>query len=158
MNVNSLLDKAKISCSASTDAELAKALGVSKQALSGWRNGVRMPDTVTCATLAGLTGEPLAKVLGIVGEARAISREEKTVWRKLAASAVALFMVLVTTALPGIGTGEAQAQPRAQESASQADQVDIMRTAANVIGDVWRWLRWRFGRKPSGPETFEAYA
>ena len=49
------------------------------------------------ATLAGLTGEPLAKVLGIVGEARAISREEKAVWRKLAATAVLLAVGMLGT-------------------------------------------------------------
>lgn len=98
MDINFLLDKAKEVRSLSTDAELAKAMGVSKQAMSGWRNGARLPDPVASATLAGLTGEPLAKVLGIVGEARAISREEKSVWRKLAASAAVV--VLLVSAMP----------------------------------------------------------
>lgn len=85
--IDQLLDQAKKARGIDTDSDLAKALGVTKAAVSGWRHGTRQPDTVTCATLAGLTGEPLARVLGIVGEARAISREEKAVWRKLAATA-----------------------------------------------------------------------
>lgn len=100
MDVNKLLDKAKIVRSISTDADLAKALGVSKQALSGWRNGARLPDAVACAALAGLSGEPLARVLGIVGEARAISREEKAVWHKLAASVAAVILLAVAIPLP----------------------------------------------------------
>lgn len=45
---------------------------------------------MVCATIAGLSGAPLARVLGIVGEVRAISRGGKAVWRKLAASALAV--------------------------------------------------------------------
>lgn len=54
---------------------------------------------MVCATIAGLSGTPLARVLRIVGEARAISREEKALWRKLAATAMALCLA-VGFALP----------------------------------------------------------
>lgn len=100
MDTNKLLDKAKEVCGVRTDGELAGKLGVSKQAMSGYRSGSRLPDPVVCATLAGLTGIPLAHVLGWVGEARAISREEKAVWRKLAATAVMALCAIATT-LPG---------------------------------------------------------
>lgn len=98
MDINELLDKVKEVCGARTDGDLAKRLGVSKQALSSYRNGHRLPDPVQCATIAGLSGLPLAQVLGIVGEARAISRDEKAVWRQLAASAALLLLVI----LPGL--------------------------------------------------------
>ncbi|HBK46571.1 MAG TPA: hypothetical protein DDZ67_09095 [Xanthomonadaceae bacterium] len=62
--------------------------------MSSYRKGVRLPDPVVCATIAGLSGIPLAKVLGIVGEARAVSREEKAVWRKLAATALGMLCVI----------------------------------------------------------------
>lgn len=88
MNIADLLDAAKTRNEIASDNQLAKALGVSRQAVSSWRTGLKAPDPVACATLAGLTGEPLAKVLGIAGEARALSREEKAVWRKLAATAL----------------------------------------------------------------------
>ncbi len=94
MDVQELLDTAKTSQGLTTDKALAAALGVTKQAVSNWRKAVSLPDPVTCATLAGLTGIPLARVLGIVGEARAISREEKAVWRKLAASVGVFLMAL----------------------------------------------------------------
>lgn len=101
MDVNKLLDRCKEVCGARTDGELAKRLGVSKQALSSYRNGHRLPDPVQCATIAGLSGMPLAQVLGIVGEARAISSDEKAVWRRLAASAalVLIFALPSLTAL-----------------------------------------------------------
>lgn len=98
MDVQQLLDAAKKAQGLTTDKGLADALGITKQAVSNWRKGVSLPDTVTCATLAGLTGIPLARVLGIVGEARAISREEKAVWRKLAAS-VGIFLIALSLSI-----------------------------------------------------------
>ncbi|HDS1362183.1 TPA: helix-turn-helix domain-containing protein [Stenotrophomonas maltophilia] len=99
MDVNSLLDQAKEACGVSYDKDLAPRLGVRPSAISNYRKGVSHPDAVVCATLAGLTGVPLARVLGVIGEARAISREEKAVWRKLAATAMALCLA-VGFALP----------------------------------------------------------
>lgn len=120
MNVNLLLDKCIEVCGVNTDSELAAKLRVSKQAVSGWRHGRRLPDAVTCATIAGLTGEPLARVIGVVEEARAISREEKAVWRKLAATATLLLLAVVPSLNP------AAAYPVAQ--AEQAPGLCIMRS------------------------------
>lgn len=92
--VDGLLDAAKKAVNASNDTELAKALGIRPAAVSNYRRGVSLPNAVVCATLAGLTGEPLAKVLGIVGEARAISSDEKAVWRKLAATAMGVLLFI----------------------------------------------------------------
>ncbi|MBV2210289.1 MAG: helix-turn-helix domain-containing protein [Thermomonas sp.] len=83
--LNKLLDKIKETRSLASDNALAESLGVKRQTVSNWRKERTLPDAVQCATIAGLTGEPLARVLGIVGEARAISKEEKKVWRRLAA-------------------------------------------------------------------------
>lgn len=94
MDINILLDKAKKMCGVTTDKDLSTRLGVTPSAVTNYRKGRALPDAVTCATLAGLTGEPLAKVLGVVGEARAISREEKAVWRKLAATAAMVLCVI----------------------------------------------------------------
>ncbi|WP_425532988.1 DUF3693 domain-containing protein [Stenotrophomonas rhizophila] len=100
MDINVLLDKAKEECGVQMEKDLAKRLGVSPQAVSNYRKGRALPDPVVAATLAGLTGIPLARVLGIVGEARAISREEKAVWRKLAASAMVLAISVGMSATP----------------------------------------------------------
>jgi transcriptional regulator with XRE-family HTH domain len=97
--IDGLLDTAKEAVKASNDTELAKALGIRPAAVSNYRRGVSLPNAVVCATLAGLTGEPLAKVIGIVGEARAISSDEKAVWRKLAATVMGL-MLFIGAALP----------------------------------------------------------
>ncbi|WP_372165789.1 DUF3693 domain-containing protein [Xanthomonas euvesicatoria] len=97
--IDALLDAAMKAVHAKNDTELAKALGIKPAAVSNYRRGVSLPNAVVCATLAGLTGEPLAKVLGVVGEARAISSDEKAVWRRLAATAMTLVLG-VSLALP----------------------------------------------------------
>jgi transcriptional regulator with XRE-family HTH domain len=104
--IDNLLDKCRENGSVASDNALAKKLGVSRQSVSSWRHGVRLPDTVTCARIAQLANEPLARVLGIVGEARAINREEKQVWRSLAQSVAAGFAVI---ALLAVMTPDAQA-------------------------------------------------
>ncbi|MEV5119899.1 DUF3693 domain-containing protein [Stenotrophomonas indicatrix] len=98
--VTDLIDAARKALNVNSDAEFARQLGVSRGTIANWKSGYSLPDTVMCATLAGLTGLPLARVLGIVGEARAVSREEKAVWRKLAATAMVLCLA-VGIALPG---------------------------------------------------------
>ncbi len=102
--VNSLLDKAKEMRSIPTDMALADALHVGRAAVSGWRHGSRHPDAIACARIAELADEPLSRVLGLVGEARAISAEEKRVWRRLATAASIAAIALTLAALPSIGS------------------------------------------------------
>ena len=125
--LNKLLDRIKETRSLPSDNALAKVLGVTRGSVSNWRHGKNYPDTVQCAAIAGFTGEPLARVLGIVGEARAISREEKAVWHKLAASAAALFVVLGATTLPGVGARDAQAGEQSASGHEKAAGLYIMR-------------------------------
>lgn len=142
--VDWLLDAAMKATNARNDTELAAQLGIKPAAVSNYRRGVSLPNTVVCATLAGLTGEPLAKVLGIVGEARAISREEKAVWRKLAATA-ALLAVMVFPALP-----------RAAQAADDGFQTPHTRHYAKWLMRVLRW--WLASKLPVRHSTgsFEA--
>lgn len=92
--VADVIDAARKALGVTSDAAFARELGVSRGTIANWKSGYSLPDTVMCATLAGLTGMPLAQVLGIVGEARAISREEKAVWRKLAATAAVVLLAM----------------------------------------------------------------
>lgn len=121
MEIAEIIERAKKGAGIDSDMQLSKHLGLSKSAVANWRAGTSYPNTVSCERLAGLTGIPLARVLGIVGEARAISREEKQVWRKLAASAAAAFLLVGATLLPPT---HANASPSASKS---AQGVGIMR-------------------------------
>lgn len=114
--INDLLDAIKQRRSLETDSALASALGVKRQTVNNWRQGRNTPDAVACATIAGLSGEPLTLVIGIAGEQRAVSAEEKKVWRRLAASAMTLLCAIGMT-YPAIGkatTHGFEAQPISQ--------------------------------------------
>lgn len=134
MNIGGILDQAKLARSLETDMALAEALGVNRSTVSSWRHGTRLPDPVQCATLAGLTGIPLAQVLGIVGEARAISREEKAVWRKLAASAAMLLLVVGAMPLPGRATQAPHSVDLAPYRAGSEPGIGIMRNYPAIRG------------------------
>ena len=149
-SVDWLLDAAMATTGAKNDTELAGHLGIKPAAVSNYRRGVSLPNAVVCATLAGLTGEPLVKVIGIVGEARAISREEKAVWRKLAGSvAILLCAIGLSGALPG--------KAHAYSVSMSADNPGIgaMPIMSKADWGWWawllrQWLAWRLrGSKPT---------
>lgn len=125
--IGELLDRAKRAARLETDSQLADAIGVGKAAVSGWRHGARLPDEVACAKLADLTGEPLARVIGQVGEARAISREAKAVWRRLASAAACLVV------------GVALYAPAPSYAAT---------ATVSGAGNI-HYAKWRRGKRPS---------
>lgn len=102
-DVIKLLDKCKEIRSCASDNAFALEIGVTRQMVSNWRAGKNYPDAVNCAKLADIAGIPLSRVLGIVGEARAISADEKKVWRKLAQVAV---LIICTLPIASIYAGE----------------------------------------------------
>lgn len=99
MNIDELLNAAKTAKGLESDYALAEALETNRASVSNWRHGKHLPNAVMCEKLAVFSGIPLHRVLGIVGEARAVSAAEKRVWRKLAA---AMFVSLVAVATPAM--------------------------------------------------------
>lgn len=96
--VTDIIDTAKERAGITSDNALAIRMEVTRAAVSAWRNGKAYPDEVSCAKLADLAGLRLNHVLGTIGEARAISREAKAVWRRLASAAAVVLAVLLTGA------------------------------------------------------------
>lgn len=94
LSIPELLDKTKEAYGVTSDNQLSLRLKVTRTSVSTWRNGRGQPDAVSCAKIAEITGIPLARVLGIVGEARAISQAEKAVWRQLASAAIVVLAML----------------------------------------------------------------
>jgi transcriptional regulator with XRE-family HTH domain len=133
MSVINLLDKCREVCSLASDNALAGRLGVSRAAVSRWRLGLAAPDAVSCAKIATITGEPLSRVLGIAGEARAISRDEKAVWRRLATAAAVLLAVGFSAApLPSYARSGI---------AEPGEAICIMRNAASWLHRALSTLR-----------------
>ena len=128
--IGDLLDAIRQVRKLETDSALAAALGVSRQTVNNWRQGRNTPDAVACATIAGLSGEPLAKVIGIAGEQRAISREEKAVWRKLAATAALLAVVVFPTL-----------SERAEAATQDVSAAQSRHYAKWPVGELGWWTR-----------------
>lgn len=105
--LNILLDKMRETRSLPSDNALSHELGVTRATISNWRHGRNYPDPVACARIAEMTGEPLARVLGIVGEARALSTEEKRVWRRLASAAALALCAVLAPVIAGESTAYA---------------------------------------------------
>lgn len=156
MKIDEIIDSAKAAANIESDIQFSKYLGLSKSAVANWRAGTSHPNTVACERLAGLSGIPLAKVLGIVGEARAISREEKAVWRKLAASAAAVIM-FVGAALPQHAEAKNKAFSANSAFTSYA-LCEIRRKIPTWIQELILWLGIRWRRKKPGPDNLEAFA
>lgn len=155
--VNILLDKAKETCSPSNDAALAASLGVEKSAVSNWRNGRAYPNVVACEQIAHMIGAKPLQVISAINEARAVSKAEKAVWHRLAASAAALVLLVGAIPLPGHATDNAQRTDSAVFSRNSRI-LYIMSAGWSAACDILRWLRWSIWRKPSGPhiEAFTA--
>ena len=59
-----------------TDAELAEALGVSKQTISAWKTGVRSPKKPTIRTIADHFGVGVPWLMGITDDDVDATRED----------------------------------------------------------------------------------
>ncbi|QJP50493.1 helix-turn-helix domain-containing protein [Xylella fastidiosa subsp. multiplex] len=125
MDINLLLDKAKEACVVKYDKDLAQKLKIRATSISNYRKGISLPDATVCAELADITGLPLAKVLGIVGEARAISREEKAVWRKLATLAATTLMIGTGITCPNTSQAESIDKNFSNENSDNAYYVQV---------------------------------
>jgi transcriptional regulator with XRE-family HTH domain len=105
MNTAVLIDQARARSSISSDYKLAQLLGVSRQVVSQWRNGVSFPTTRTLFDLAELAKRNPAEVIAEIEqerELRAGRLEAAEGWRntlqRLAGVAAGLAVVSMTSA------------------------------------------------------------
>lgn len=99
MKIAELLDAVKEKTGAKSDGELARNLGISKQAMSSYYSGVRAPDEFVCLRIAEALGKPLDSVIATVKAASEKDETRRAVWENymkrlggLAASFVVVFM------------------------------------------------------------------
>lgn len=121
LDLNSLLDNAQKMCSPANNNGLAAALNVKPSAVSNWRHGRAYPDALSCDKLAQMVGIAPLRLIAQVNELRAISREEKALWKRLASAAAVMLLVGATT-LPG----------QARASGQQAGSAVISHIAAHT--------------------------
>jgi len=80
MKISDLLDETKNALGIKTDGELARNLGVSKQAISGYYNEQRAPDDFACLKIAQATGKSLDTVIAIVRAEAEKDENRKKAW------------------------------------------------------------------------------
>lgn len=80
-NTNELLDAAKRATGLESDRQLAKAIGVSPQALNSWRKGDSHPDSFAVVQIAKILNRSPLEILGIVEAGKAKTEERKEYWQ-----------------------------------------------------------------------------
>lgn len=75
MKITELLDATKYAKGIKSDGELARLLGVSKQAMSQYYKNERAPDDFACLKIAEALGKPLAEIITTV---RAETEKDQT--------------------------------------------------------------------------------
>lgn len=101
-NTISLLDKYKQACRIDSDNACAVSLGITRAAVSRWRNGLGHPDADSVERMCIATGENLARWLPLIEAERARSPSVRKTWLKLAQAAAVL--VLTVAAHPATAT------------------------------------------------------
>lgn len=103
MKLGKLLDDTKQALGISSDYELAKILGVSKQAISNYRLNQRAPDEFACLKIAEALGQPLDSIIAAVKAATEKDETRREAWENymkrlggFAASIALAFVLLVT--------------------------------------------------------------
>lgn len=103
MKIAKLLDEVKAKTGAKSDGELARNLGVSKQAMSSYYSGHRAPDEFVCLKIAQALEKPLVSIIATVKAASEKDETRRAVWENymkrlggIAASVLVTVCITVT--------------------------------------------------------------
>lgn len=104
-SVADFLDRAKAGAGNVTDYRLSKLIGVTPQAISGWRSGIRAPDERAILALCKLSGDNPLFVATMIQSMRAANDDAASLWRRAAdklkgAAAVGAIAVILSAAMP----------------------------------------------------------
>lgn len=103
--VNKLLDKYRAACSAASDSALAGRLGVSRQSVHQWRNGITWPTEDHIVSMAEAAGEQPGHWLPLIAAERSTSPRARSVWLGLMKAASGFVLAV------GLGQAHAGALP-----------------------------------------------
>lgn len=98
------MDAVKRAMGIESDYRLAKNLGVSTQALSGWRAGTRQPDNLMCYRIADVLKIDPARVIADIEFERAARTgkvDEARLWSRYAERATTAVLAVVAVILSG---------------------------------------------------------
>ena len=92
-----LLDAYKQAQGITSDNQAAIALGVTRSAVSGWRNGHNHPEPDTVDTMCKAAGREPARWVPLIEAERARSPAAKATWLRLAGAACLCIALLTPT-------------------------------------------------------------
>nr|DAG74290.1 MAG TPA: helix turn helix protein [Inoviridae sp.] len=157
MDWNDFFERTRVAAKVESYSKLAPLLGITDGAIGHYRMGRRVPQVWVVADALRIQGhpEPEKQAIEIMKRA-ALTSPERTFWKRLAATAMALCLA-VGFALPH----KAQA---AVTGFDNAHVVYIMRNAvstlARFVGSAWQWLGLWLGSclRPQSPAKDEIAA
>jgi len=88
-----LLDKYKQACAIASDNACAVKLGVTRAAVSRWRNEQNHPEADIVEAMCEATGEPVARWLPLIEAERARTPSARKAWLRLAQVAATITLV-----------------------------------------------------------------
>jgi transcriptional regulator with XRE-family HTH domain len=104
------LDEVKGRLELPSDYAIAKALGVTRAAISSYRNGRSMPDDLVCARIADALGVEPMEVIAAINYQRSKTDEARVLWESIwgkAAGAIALSLTVCAVGLSVAPTSKA---------------------------------------------------
>jgi hypothetical protein len=109
-----LLERAKARASIESDYRLGKVIGITHQAISGYRAGISLPKDKVIAQLCALSGDDPHLVMAQIQAERASSPEAKNLWMTMAkrlqgAATTAILSVCFAIALIALPAQDARA-------------------------------------------------
>lgn len=115
MKIAELLDEVKAKTGAKSDGELARNLGVSKQAMSSYYSGHRAPDEFVCLKIAQALEKPLDSIIATVKAASEKDETRRAVWenymKRLGGIAASVLVTVCITVTMLVTSTPAKASP-----------------------------------------------
>lgn len=113
------LDEMKDRLGVESDYALAKALGMTRAAVSKYRTGYSMPDDLACAKIAEVLGVEPMEVIAAINYQRSKTDDARRLWESIWGKAAGAIALSLSVAVVG-ALAVAPSQVRASEQARSA--------------------------------------
>ncbi|WP_081885010.1 helix-turn-helix domain-containing protein [Paraburkholderia kururiensis] len=123
------LDEVKARLDIESDYAAAKALGVTRAAVSKYRLGISMPDDLVCARIAEILGVEVMEVIAATNYQRAKSDDARHLWEGIwgkAAGAIALSLTACAVGLSVAPTSKAADSGNAGQNSTPRASIYLM--------------------------------
>ena len=131
MDWSDFFERTRVAAKVDSFAKLAPMLGISDGAIGHYRQGRRVPQVWVVAEALKIQGNPEPEKAAIqIMKQAAISSEERTFWRRIAATAMTLVL--------GVGL----ALPPSAQAAGMHETANTLYIMRNRVTKRLRWVLW----------------